>query len=65
MVAYSTDTSAYAVWKKFGSGRPAVVMGPPVEYGDGEESYVEQVGKWFVGLKDDVKEDLATWPEDE
>ncbi|KAF8425574.1 hypothetical protein EV426DRAFT_595689 [Tirmania nivea] len=63
LVAISTDTCAYAVWKNFGKEKVAVVNGPPVEWGVEEEEYIRKIGEWFEGLDDEVREDLGRWPE--
>ena len=62
-MAASTQSSSYAVWKDFGQCRPAIVNGPPVEYGDEEEGYVLSMGRWFEGLEKTVRDELAVWPE--
>lgn len=62
-MATSCNTSAYAVWRDHGQERPAVVVGPPVEYSDEEEDYVRGLGAWFESLDEKVKEKLSRWPE--
>ena len=62
-MATSCNTSAYVVWRDHGRGRRAVVVGPPVEYGDGEEDYVRGLRVWFESLDEKVKEQLSRWQE--
>ncbi|KAF8442630.1 hypothetical protein BGX38DRAFT_1201619 [Terfezia claveryi] len=62
LMAISTDTCAYAVWKEFGREKVAVVNGPPVEWGVEEEEYIRRIGRWFQGLDDEVRKDLERWP---
>ena len=63
LMAISTDTCAYAVWRDFGKEKVAVVNGPPVEWGVEEEEYIRGIGEWFEGLDDEVREGLSRWPE--
>lgn len=59
----STDTSAYVFWRDYGREKPPIVNGPPVEWGDEEEGYAADLGGWFEGLDEAVKEDLGKWEE--
>ena len=59
----STENSAWAVWKKHGT-EPAVCAGPPVEYGDGEQGYVEAIGKWYEGLGEKVRQEMERRPKE-
>ena len=61
----STENSAWAVWRDRGKGRPAVCAGPPVEYGDEEEGYVEAIGKWYGGLSVKRRQDMEAKPREE
>ena len=40
-----------------------MVVGPPVEYGDGEEDYVRGLRVWFEYLDEKTKEELSRWPD--
>lgn len=57
-VATSTTNSAWAVWKENGKGRPVNISGPPVEYGDQEERYVEDIGAWYAELDTDTRVEM-------
>lgn len=34
------------------------IAGPPVEYGEQEEHYVEDIGAWYVGLDKNTREEM-------
>lgn len=61
----STENSAWAVWKEHGKQRPAVCAGPPVEYGDEEETYVASIGTWYMGLDPQYRETMEHRPKEE
>ncbi|KAF8460672.1 hypothetical protein BDZ91DRAFT_851479 [Kalaharituber pfeilii] len=63
LLAQSTNTSSYLVWKDHGRGRPGIAPGPPVEYGEEENEYAARLGRWYEELEESVKEDLLQWPE--
>jgi hypothetical protein len=60
----STENSAWAVWKDHGKG-PAVCAGPPVEYGDGEEQYVDAIGTWYEYLDPKLRREMEGKPGEE
>lgn len=61
----STENSAWAVWKDAGKMRPAVCAGPPVEYAEEEERYVEAIGEWYQGLEEKIRQHMEGKPADE
>lgn len=61
----STENSAWAVWKNHGTSRPAICSGPPVEYGDEEETYAENIGEWYSSLDPNVREGMEGKPGEE
>jgi hypothetical protein len=64
LMGVSTENSAWAVWKN-GKERPAVCAGPPVEYGEEEEKYVEDIGAWYTGLDEKTRADMEGKPREE
>jgi hypothetical protein len=65
LMGVSTENSAWAVWKKNGKERPALCAGPPVEYGEEEEKYVEDIGAWYTGLDEKTRADMEGKPREE
>ena len=53
----STDSSAWAVFK--GPGEEAVMGGPPVEFGEEEESVAQDLRDWWEALDKRMKEKMA------
>lgn len=47
----SNENSAWAVWHDFGTTK-AESVGPPLEYGEEEEQYVEAIGRWYKDLEE-------------
>lgn len=60
LMGVSTENSAWAVWKNHGKERPAMCAGPPVEYGDEEEAYVENIGAWYAGLSEKKRAEMES-----
>lgn len=52
------------MWKENGKG-VVNISGPPVEYGDQEEQYVEDIGAWYVGLDTDTRVEMEREREDD
>ena len=52
------------MWKKYGT-ESAVCAGPPVEYGDGEQEYVEAIGRWYEALGEKARQEMEGKPKEE
>lgn len=65
LVAFSTDTSSFVIWKclgrKKGLEKSAIVPGPPVDFGKQEEEYAQTMGEWYWRLKEELREEMKSW----